>query len=74
VIRSSKTAFKRGVLIRKIDRKKIGPYLIEVERRRELGANGAISQVVRTLKNGRTEESWHIVIKAGKIIHQHLLK
>ena len=73
-VRSSQFAFRGSRLLRKVDTAKIGSYIVKVARRGSLGADGAISQVVTIFRNGKKEEVWHIVIKLGKIIHQHLLK
>ncbi len=73
-IRLTKTAFKGTVLLRKADTQRIGKYFVEITRRSELGADGAISQVIRIYKNGKLQEAWHVVVKAGRIIHKHILK
>lgn len=74
VVRSSQRAFKGSIVIQKATRGKIGGNEVEITRRGSLGADGGISQVVRIFKNGKTEEVWHIVVRAGEIIHKHLLK
>ncbi|MFY9462621.1 MAG: hypothetical protein WAP52_00345 [Candidatus Sungiibacteriota bacterium] len=71
---ASQVAFRGSRLVQKVLIRKIGVYVIEVTHRGYKGADGAISQVVKVFKNGKTEEVWHIVVKAGRIIHRHLLE
>lgn len=70
VVKSASAAFQGSTLIRKIDVKKIGGYAVRVIRRNTLGADGGISQMVKVSKNNVKKAVWHIVVKAGKIIHQ----
>jgi len=45
---------------------------VKIIRRETLGVNGVISQTVKIFKDSKVEEVWHVVIKAGRIIHKHL--
>jgi len=72
VIRTSKTAVKGKSIVRKIDQKKISNYIVKIIRRETLGVNGGISQTVKIFKGSKVEEVWHVVVKAGRIIHKHL--
>lgn len=72
VVKTSRSAFRENVILRKSEKRRIGRYLIEMERRTSLGRDRGISQMVRIYKNGITHQVWHIVVRAGKIIHKHL--
>jgi len=48
--------------------------MVEIERRGVVGADGGLSQVVRFLVKDKSQEVWHVVVKAGKSIHKHILK
>lgn len=72
VVRATRSAFKEATLLKKTEEKWIGGYRVEIERRVSLGRDGGISQMVRIFRGGITEQVWHIVVKAGKIIHKHL--
>lgn len=72
VVRTSRGAFRGDTLLKNLDHRRIGRYFVEIDRRVSLGRDGGISQMVRVFRNGITEQVWHIVIKAGKIIHKHL--
>lgn len=75
VVQSAPKAYRAGRVFEKYAVKKFGKYRVEIDRRNILGADGGISQVVRfLLNNDRTQEAWHVVVKAGKIIHKHILK
>lgn len=68
----SKTAILGTRITRTLDTVKLGNLLIRVQRRSKLGKDGGLSEIVKIIKNGVTEEVWHIVTRSGKIIHQHL--
>ena len=50
----------------------MGDYLIEIIRRNTLGRDGGTSQMVYIYRNGVRKAVWHIVTKAGKIIHKDI--
>lgn len=70
VVKSAPAAFRGSTIVRKVDIKKIGGYVIKVIRRNTPGTDGGISQMVKVSKNNVKEAVWHIVVKAGKVIHQ----
>ena len=71
VTRLAPLAYKAGQLIRRLDVVKINKeYSVSIVRRLSLGADGGISQMVEILKNGKAAEIWHMVVRAGKIIHK----
>lgn len=73
IVRTAPRAYNHaGRVIEKFVSKKLGTYVVEIERRSEIGKDGGISQVVRVLRNDVTQETWHLVVKAGRIIHKHL--
>lgn len=75
VVKTAPKAYNQaGRVIQKFTIKKFDKYAVEIERRDVLGADGGISQVARILLNNKTQEVWHIVVKAGKIIHKHRFK
>lgn len=63
-----------GRVLQKFIAKKFGKYMVEIERRGFVGADGGLSQVVRFLVKDKSQEVWHVVVKAGEIIHKHILK
>lgn len=72
VVRLAPLAYRARKLIRKVDVVRIGSYEVTITRRGILGSDGGISQMVKILKNLRKEEVWHMVVRAGKIIHKDL--
>ena len=68
----SKTAVLGTRVRRTVDIVRLGDLLIRIQRRSKLGKDGGLSEIIKIIKNGVTEEVWHIVTKSGKIIHQHL--
>lgn len=72
VVGLSQSAFRGTRLVRKIDYVNVGDYLVRIVRRGWLGTDGAVSQMVKMFKNGKLAEVWHIVTKAGKIIHKDI--
>lgn len=74
VVKTAPKAYNRtGQVIEKFAAKKFGKYLVEIERRSAIGADGGISQIIRFLVNDATREVWHVVVRAGRIIHKHRL-
>lgn len=74
VVKSAPKAYKAGRVLEKYAVKRFGKYRVEIDRRNILGADGGMSQVIRFLLNDHTQEAWHVVVKAGRIIHKHILK
>lgn len=74
VLQTAPRAYRVGRVVQKFIAKKFGKYMVEVERRGIVGADGGISQVVRFLVKDKTQEAWHIVVKGGKVIHRHIFK
>ena len=74
VLQTAPQAYRMGRVLQKFIAKKFGKYMVEIERRGFAGADGGISQVVRFLVKDKTQEVWHVVVRAGKIIHKHILK
>lgn len=72
VIKSAPAAFRGATLLRKTDIKRIAGYTIKIVRRGALGTDGGISQMVEIFKGDVKQGVWHIVVKAGKVIHEHL--
>lgn len=72
VVRVSPRAFKEAVRMRKFEEKWFGRYRVEIQRRASLGRDSGISQMISIVKDNVTEQVWHIVVKAGKVIHKHL--
>lgn len=72
VATSARGAFRGTTLIKKIERIPIGEYVVYIKRRASLGRDGGIAQMVRVFKSGKFEEAWHMVVRAGRIIHRHL--
>ena len=71
VTRLAPLAYRAGRLIRRSEIVKIGKeYVIAITRRWELGADRGISQMVEILKKGKVQQIWHMVVRAGKIIHR----
>lgn len=71
VARSAPLAYRSGRLIRRSEVVKMSKgYVVSIVRRWELGTDGGISQMVEILKNGKVQQIWHMVVKAGKIIHK----
>ena len=73
-VQTAPKAYRAGRVVEKYVVKKYGKYFVEIERRAVVGTDGGISQVVRFLRGDITQEAWHIVVKAGKIIHKHILE
>lgn len=74
VIQTAPRAYRMGKVLQKFVARKFGKYLVEIERRSVAGADGGISQVVRFLVKDTSQEVWHVVVRAGKVIHKHILK
>lgn len=75
IVKTAPKAYNQaGRVIQKFKVKKFGKYVVEIERRDILGADGGISQIARILLNNKTQEAWHIVVKVNKIIHKHRFK
>lgn len=76
IVKTAPKAYNQaGRVIQKFAVKKLGGrYIVEIERRDTLGADGGISQIARILLNNITQEVWHIVVRAGRVIHKHRLK
>ena len=72
VVRLARTAVRGATLVRKTDQLRVGDYLIEIIRRNTLGRDGGTSQMVYIYRNGVRKAVWHIVTKAGKIIHKDI--
>jgi hypothetical protein len=73
VTRLAPLAYKTGRLIRKTDVVWIRDFEVTIMRRSTLGADGAVSQMVKIYRRGVTkEEIWHMVVRAGKIIHKNI--
>lgn len=77
VIRLAPLAYRAGKLIRKVDVVWIRDFEVTIVRRNTLGADGAVSQMVkiyRRIMKGRKvkEEIWHTVVRDGKIIHRNI--
>ena len=72
VLLLSKSAISGARVTRTLDVVKLGDILIRIQRRTILGKDGGLSEIVKIVKNGVTEEVWHLVTKAGTIIHQHI--
>lgn len=73
LLKTSPKVYRAGRVIQKYVTKKFGKYIVEIERRDFVGADGGISQVLRFKINNITQEAWHVVIKSGRIIHKHIL-
>lgn len=71
-VKTAATASKGAKIVRKEDIAKIGGYVVKIVRRNTLGADSGISQIVTVSKNNVKEAIWHIVVRAGKVIHKHL--
>ena len=56
VARLSQAAFQGNRLIRRVDSLNIDDYLVSIVRRGSLGADGAVSQMVKMFKNGKLFE------------------
>lgn len=74
VVQTAPQAYRMGKVFQKFIARKFGKYMVEIERRGVVGADGGLSQVVRFLVKDKSQEVWHVVVKAGKIIHTHILK
>ncbi|MEK7208106.1 MAG: hypothetical protein AAB699_00985 [Patescibacteria group bacterium] len=74
VLQTAPMAYQVGKVVQKFIVRKFGKYMVEIERRGFVGTDGGISQVVRFLVKDRSQEVWHIVVRAGKVIHKHILK
>lgn len=72
VVRLAPRAFRGATIVEKVITRKIGQYAIEITRRSSLGRDGGISHIVKVFRGGKTEEIWHMVVRAGKIIHRHM--
>lgn len=72
VAKSAQTAFRGSTIIRKTDLYRLDEYVIKIIRRNTLGADGAVSQIIKIAKGNKKEAIWHMVTKAGRIIHKHL--
>ena len=71
VARLAPLAYKAGRLLRRSEIVKISKeYVITITRRWELGADGGMSQMVEILKKGKVQQIWHMVVRAGKVIHR----
>lgn len=68
----SKSAVSGMRVVRTVDVIKLGNVLVRIQRRTKLGKDGGLSEIVKIVKNDITEEIWHIVTKAGTILHQHI--
>ena len=72
-VKSASGAYRGATLVRKAEIKRVGGYIVEIVRRNTLGADGGISQMVSVFNKNKVRQAvWHIVVKAGKVIHQHL--
>ena len=72
VTRLSITAFRGTKLLRKIDYVNIDNYSVKIVRRGILGKDKGISQMVKIFKNNKLVEVWHVVVKAGRVIHKDI--
>lgn len=68
----SQVAFHGSRLIKRADSLNVDEYLVSIVRRGSLGTDGAVSQMVKMFKNGKLFEVWHVVTKAGRIIHKDI--
>ncbi len=74
VLQTARRAYRMGRVVQKFVARKFGKYVVEIERRGIVGADGGLSQVVRFLLKDKTQEACHVVVKGGKVIHQHIFK
>ena len=74
VVLLARTAFRGRSLVRKIDILSAEQYVIKIVRRATVGSDGAISQMVYFYLKGKLQGVWHVVVRAGKVIHSDLKK